>query len=245
VSRNRWIFIYGILLFLITFAFIHIAGDFLKAALSLSSILVVLVPLTSVLFTTIYWYYSDRFTELLLTQPIPRLNVYLARIGAITVSLGTAFALALTVPFLILGGLSGSVLLMAATGLFLTVVFTTLGMLFGVLLGDRMKGVGLALGLWFYFAILHDGLILILLLVFRDYPMDLPAGILGALNPIGLARVVLLMSTNASMLLGHTGALVRSLLTSSMGYVLATLLALTWMTIPIALGMRAFRRRDF
>jgi hypothetical protein len=91
----------------------------------------------------------------------------------------------------------------------------------------------------------HDALTLMLLMALRDYPLDLVSGVLGAINPIGLARVTLLMANESALLLGHTGALVRAIMTSYIGYLLAGGITIAWIVIPSLLAGRAFLRRDF
>lgn len=245
VARNRWIFAYAFLLAGMAFTFIQISGDYAKALVTLSSVVTVLIPLTTVLFSAFYWYYSDRFTELLLTQPIPRKTIFFARCAAMIASLSIGFSAGISLPFVIRGAFSLDLLLLSVTGFFLTAIFTTLGLFISLSILDKMKGVGIAFGVWFYCAIVHDGVILLMLLLLREYPLDAPAATLGTLNPIGLSRVILMMQYNSAMLLGHTGALTRNLLTSNAGLVIALFLSSAWLIAPPLLAIRRFYRRDF
>lgn len=245
IRRNRWVFIYMGLMALISFAFIRIAGDFSKALLSLSEVLSVLVPLVSILFATVYWYYSERFTELMLTQPLPRPALFFGRWLAISTALGISLTLGVALPYLISGGLERGLILTLAVGFFLTFVFVTLGLLISVTVIDRMKGIGFALGIWVYFAIVHDGGLLLFLLAFRDYPLDVAAGLGGAVNPVGLSRVVSIMFFDASFLLGHSGALVRKVLGTGLGYFLALVIGTGWLVFPVGWAALKFQKRDF
>lgn len=245
VIRNHWVFVYSLLLGGLSLTFLRIAGDAGKALVTLSNITSVLVPLVSILFSTLYWYYSDRFTELLLTQPIKRATVYWARCLALSGSLGAAYVSGLTIAFAARGEFSGGLLLLNGVGLFLTLVFVLAGILISVMTVDRMRGMGMAFALWFYFAMIHDGVILLMLLLLRDYPLDLPAAVLGTLNPVGLSRVILLVHHDASLLLGHTGALVRNLVLGPAGVVSAVLIFAAWISLPTRLGFKRFEKRDF
>lgn len=245
IARNRWVFFYAAATAALAFAVYWISGDPAKAMVTLSSIHVILVPLIASLFASVYWYYNERFTELLLTQPMRRASVLLMRYVALTGALGAGFLAGTALPLALAGGGLAGILAIAASGLFLTAAFVGLALVFCVLSADRMKGVGLALGLWVYLVFLHDGAILVSLLAFRDYPVDLPAGVLGVLNPIGLTRVTLLMTQDASLLLGHSGMLVRNLLTSWQGSALAAAIALLILALPLGIALRKWERRDF
>ncbi len=245
IMRNRWVFTFAGLLLVLSYAFIHIAGDFSKATLSLSSVLTLLVPLAASLFSVVYWYYSDRFTEILLTQPVRRGDLVMARSLALALTWAATLALGIFPAFLMLGGLSWGVILLFVTSALLAFVFTAIGTLIATSFNDRIRGIGMALGVWLYFGIIHDGLVLLLLLAFRDYPLDLPAGILGALNPIGLVRVIHLIHYDASLLLSYSGALMRSLMMGWLGLTVAGAIGLTWLAGPMLAGWCRFRDRDF
>ena len=144
ILRNRWIFIYVLFLFALSMTLIHLAGDYAKACVSLANIVVVFVPLVAGLFTTVYWYYADRFTELLLTQPLSRSDVFFARLISICTSLGLSFVIGINLAFLVHGTFNLGLVLLDLSGVFLTIIFVVLGALVGVSVPDRMKGVGLA-----------------------------------------------------------------------------------------------------
>ena len=85
-------------------------------------------------------------------------------------------------------------LVLLATGLALSLVFT--GMAFVIALGfqDRAAGLAAAILAWLSATVLYDGLVLMAVVLLREYPLERPlvAGML--LNPVDLARVLLLPS---------------------------------------------------
>lgn len=245
IMRNRWVFVYTLIVAATTFSLQKISGDYQKTMLSLSSITVVLIPLIASLFTALYWYYSERFTHLMLTQPLPRRVLLTSRIVALSTSLSACFVIGTFIGSILLGQLHLSCILLMLIGAFLTMIFSALSSWISIAVDDRMKGVGLVFGFWLYLVLVHDGFILLALIALKNEPMDFPGTLLGVINPIGLGRVVLLMYNEGSMLLGHTGALVREFLTSSKGYITAVALAFIWCVIPLALSYRAFRKKDF
>ena len=98
--------------------------------------------------------------------------------------------------------------------------------------------------LWFYFALLYDALVLFLMFLLADYPLEKAMLAFIALNPIDLGRVVVLLQMDISALMGYTGALFRELLGTGWGLGLAVLALLLWVFVPIALAVRVFRKKD-
>jgi Cu-processing system permease protein len=245
IVRSRMIPLTAILIFVLGFSCIRIAGDFSKALLALYSILSVVVPLFAMLFTGVYWYYSDRFTQLVLTMPIQRSDLFIARWSALILALGGSIGIGLIGAFATHGGLSLSLFLACALILFLVVVFVSLGLCLAILCNDRMKGIGGMLALWLYFVVVHDGGLLVLLALLKDYPMDIASALLAALNPIGLVRVGLLLHLDAPLLLSQTGAMIRRMVTSWEAYTLGTAIAVSWVLLPTWVAKRRFERCDF
>jgi len=134
---------------------------------------------------------------------------------------------------------------LALAGVALTFVFTAIAMLITVRTDDRVKGLGLAIGIWLLLAVLYDGLVLLGLLIFADYPLESPALTLMMSNPIDLARVTMLLRFDAAALMGYTGAVLQRFFGSIGGSVLAGGALVLWTAVPVALGLRAFQRKDF
>lgn len=245
VIRNRWLVFFSALLFVLTFSLIRITGDFGKSLVILSTISVVLIPLVAIIFTTVSWYYSERFTELFLTQPIPRKKVFVAKKLSWFLSMAVAVVIFPLMPFIIFGHFSWDLLLYASMALFLIGVFVSLGVLVAVHVQDRIKGIGVALALWFYLALIHDGVMLLLLVGLKNFPMDLPVVILSSLNPVGLTRVVILIALNTELLLGHSGVLIQNFLLGWGGKILEFCMGLMWLTLPAFFAFQKFRRKDF
>lgn len=245
VLRSKWLYAYVGLLALCTLAFSRVAEDPQKVQLSLVTVINFFVPLISALFTTSYWYSSESFTELLLSQPVSRHRLFWSRIVAILSGLLVSIALGLLVPLAVSGMAdSGSVWLFGAAS-FLTVVFCAIGALIATWANERMWGVGLAIGVWFYAIFIHDAIILSVLIQYRDYPLDTVSAGLCALNPIGLGRLALLMHFDAPLLLGHSGAVIRHLVETPAGYWVLVPIVLFWVFTPMLLAWRRFVKQDF
>lgn len=246
ILRSKWLAINFLSFAALSWAAGRVTADPQRTMSAIASFCVIFVPLIATLFSTLYWYASERFTHLMLTQPLPRTHLFWARFIAL------AFLLtASTMAGLDLGAFASQAWTAQKLGVMnleivaLTTVFIAVSLLICVLSPDRMRGIGIAFGLWLYLVLLHDALILLCLTALRDYPLDIAGGLIAALNPIGLARVVLLMANDSALLLGHTGALVREIMTSVTGYVLAASLTVLWVAAPTWLARRAFLRGDF
>jgi len=106
------------------------------------------------------------------------------------------------------------------SGCLLTLSFISLAFLTSTITRDKAKGIGLALMLWFYFSIIFDGLVLLFLTLFADYPLEKAMIVLTALNPIDLARILILLQLDISALMGYTGALYQQFFESGIGMML-------------------------
>jgi Cu-processing system permease protein len=135
--------------------------------------------------------------------------------------------------------------MMLVAGVALTAVFGALAVLIGGLVEDRLKGLGLALGVWLLMSVAYDGFVLWIAMAYQDYPIEKAMLALTFANPIDLARVLLIMRFDQAALMGYTGAVVQRLLGGSLGIMAATTGLAAWALVPGLLALRAFRRRDF
>ncbi len=134
--------------------------------------------------------------------------------------------------------------LLLVTGAALTIVFAALATLAAVITRDKARGIGISILLWFYFSLLYDGLVLFILFQFSDYPLEKPSIVLSSLNPIDLARTLILLQLDASAMMGYTGAVFRSFFGSVPGILYSMTVLLLWMFTPVWLAVRKFNRKD-
>mgnify|MGYP000892616410 CR=1 FL=1 len=130
------------------------------------------------------------------------------------------------------------------TGSLLTLCFVSLAFLASTLTRDKAKGIGLALMIWFYCSIIFDGLVLLFLFSFSDYPLEKVLMILTALNPIDLARILILLQLDISALMGYTGALYQQFFGSALGLLYSLFMQFLWLIIPLAIALRIFKKKD-
>jgi Cu-processing system permease protein len=130
------------------------------------------------------------------------------------------------------------------SGCLLTLSFVSLAFLTSTVTRDKAKGIGLALMLWFYFSIIFDGLVLLFLYTFADYPLEKAMIVLTALNPIDLARILILLQLDISALMGYTGALYQQFFGSGAGIVFSLLMQSVWIIVPLFFALRIFKKKD-
>lgn len=243
ILRTRFILLYTAFLFVCTFALYQLDSDSSKVVLSLLNIVLMVVPLVSIVFSTIHFFNSYEFIELMLAQPVKRSTVFLGEYFGVASSLCAAFAVGVGGPMIIFGmNLIGLTLLY--TGVVLTLVFVSLAFLASVLTRDKAKAIGIALLFWFYFSLIYDGLLLWVVYSFSDYPLEKVTLILIAFNPVDLARIVMLLKLDISALMGFTGAFYQEFFGSSLGIILSTAVLCIWIVLPIGLAQRIFNRKD-
>src|SRR6476619_1038565 len=110
-------------------------------------------------------------------------------------------------------------LTMIGTGILLSIIFVSIALLASVLTRDKAKGIGVAILLWFYFTLIFDGIVLFLLFQFMDYPMEKPMVVFSCLNPIDLARILILLKLDLSALMGATSAVFQNFFGNQLGIV--------------------------
>jgi Cu-processing system permease protein len=243
ILRNRFVMLYTLFLLLVTFSMFSLDSDPGKAILSLLNIILLVVPLVSIIFTTIHFFNSYEFIELLLSQPVNRKTIYFAEYFSISLALSVAYLIGVALPLLIFNFSESSIYLIMA-GLLLTFVFVALAFAASVSTRDKAKAIGVALLFWFYFTLIYDGLILYVIYSFSDYPLDKVTLTLVSLNPIDLARIIILLKLDLSALMGYTGAFYKNFFGSSLGVVYSILFLLIWTLAPLMLAMRKFVKKD-
>src|SRR4029079_15790501 len=243
IVRNKVIIAFTLFLFIVSMRMFQMEENASKAVLSLLNIVLIVIPLVSLVFSTIHWYNSYEFIELMLTQPISRRKVLFSEYAGVSLSLVTAILIGIGVPILIynFNGTGVSLLLIACL---LSLIFTSIAFLSSVKSKDKARGIGIALLLWFYFALIFDGLVLTLLFAFSDYPLEKVTLLLSSLNPIDLGRIYLMLQLDVSALMGYTGATYKDFFGSSTGLIYTLGIMLVWMVVPVLLAMRSFNKKD-
>ncbi len=243
IVRNKVIIGYTLFLFIVSLTMFRMDENSSKAMLSLLNIVLIVVPLISLVFSTIHYYNSYEFIEMMLSQPISRKNILLSEFAGVSLSLVSAFLLGVGVPVLLYAfNETGFSLLL--TGVALTLVFTSISFLASVNSRDKARGIGAVLLLWFYFALIFDGLILMILFTFSDYPLEKLTVAMASMNPIDLGRIFIMLKMDVSALMGYTGALYKDFFGSFSGMLYTMTIMAVWIIIPLLIALKIFRKKD-
>ncbi|WP_027067536.1 ABC transporter permease [Maribacter sp. Hel_I_7] len=247
--RSRWSYVYFLFYLLLGFVLLFLNNDVSKAIITLMNVIIILVPLISTIFGIMYFYNSKEFTELLLAQPVKRSSIFLGQYFGVAGSLTLSLVLGLGIPFVLYGLLKSDAIfdftLLLVTGAFLTLIFTVLAFNIALSNENKIKGFGYAVLLWLFMAVIYDGLFLMFLIIFKEYPLD--SFSLGAtiFNPIDLSRTLILLKLDISALLGYTGAVFKKIFGTDQGLFVSIFMLILWTLLPIWRLVFVSKKKDF
>ncbi|MBX2906129.1 MAG: ABC transporter permease subunit [Taibaiella sp.] len=243
ILKNKIVLGYTLFLFAITFSVFSLEDNTQKGMLSLLNLILFIVPLVCIIFSTIYIYNSSEFIELLVSQPIKRKSIWLSIFVGLASALSLAFTVGAGIPVLIYEP-SATGMTMMLMGLLISIIFVAIAMLAAVSTRDKAKGIGFSILLWIYFSLLFDGLVLFLLFQFADYPLEKAMIVISGLNPIDLGRILILLKMDVSALMGYTGAVFKSFYGTEMGLIISIFVMFLWAAIPLLFSLKKFNRKD-
>ena len=247
--RGRWLLGLLATLLLIGELLLRFSGGGATTRVSLLDVVLILTPLIGLVVGTMQVHHAREMTELLLAQPIARGTLFVALYLGTALPLAAVVVVGLLAPFLWHGMLLGDALvpMLALAGAAAGLAMLSTALAFVIALGadDKVRALGIALGVWLVTAVLWDGVVLLLALLFGDRPIELPMLVMLALNPFDLARVLLLLGSDAAALLGYTGAVVQRSLGSAGGRAMLVSLLTLWLVVPCVIAARSFARKDF
>lgn len=249
LMRSRWSYVYLAFYLLLGVVLLFLNNDLSKAVITLMNVIIVLVPLIGTIFGVMYYYNSKEFTELLLAQPLKRSSIFLGQYLGVALSLSMSLILGLGIPFVFYGLFKSSVIwdfsLLLITGTFLTFIFTALAFNIALSNENKIKGFGYAILLWLFLAIIYDGIFLMSLVLFEDYPLDKLSLVGTMLNPIDLSRTLILLKLDISALLGYTGAIFKNFFGTNFGLIVSLITLAIWIILPVLRIVYKSKRKDF
>ncbi|GGH44885.1 nitrous oxide metabolic protein [Mangrovimonas yunxiaonensis] len=249
LMRSRWSYVYFAFYLLLGVVLLFLNNNLSKAIITLMNVIIVLVPLIGTIFGVMYYYNSKEFTELLLAQPLKRSSIFLGQYLGVALSLSMSLILGLGIPFIFYGLFKSNVIwdfsLLLITGTFLTFIFTALAFNIALSNENKIKGFGYAILLWLFLAVVYDGIFLMSLILFEDYPLDKLSLTGTMLNPIDLSRTLILLKLDISALLGYTGAIFKRFFGTNLGFIVSLTMLLVWVILPVLRIVSKSKRKDF
>lgn len=247
--RSRWSYFYLFFYTVLGFGLLFINNDLSKSIITLLNVVVIITPLIGTVFGAIYYYNSLDFSKLLLSQPIKRNKIFLGQFFGLSTSLFLSILIGLGIPFLFYGIFKHDefidFLYIIFIGGALTFIFSSISYITAMLSEDKTKGIGISIVLWLFFALIYDGLILIALVYFKDYPLDNFVIFSSIFNPIDLSRTLILLKFDMSALLGYTGAVIQMFFGTNKGIVTILIVMFFWITIPLKIISHISKNKDY
>ena len=249
LMRSRWSYVYFAFYLSLGVVLLFLNNDLSKAVITLMNIIIVLVPLIGTIFGVMYYYNSREFTELLLAQPLKRSSIFLGQYLGVALSLSMSLILGLGLPFVFYGLFKSAAIwdfsLLLIVGVFLTLIFTALAFNIAISNENKIKGFGYAILMWLFLGIIYDGVFLMSLILFEDYPLDKLSLIGTMFNPIDLSRTLILLKLDISALLGYTGAVFKQFFGTGFGLIVSLVALSFWVILPVLRIIYKSKRKDF
>lgn len=244
ILRNKWVITYTSFLLCFTLGLMFFSSDSTKSVLSVLNVVLILVPLVSILFSSVHYYNSREFIEMLLSQPVKRSSIFFAEYSGIVISLSVSFIAGMVIP-LTFYGINIVLFYLALSGIMLTLIFSAISVFISVVNDEKVKGIGILLFVWLFFSVLYDGIVLFIYFAFNDYPLEKIVLILTILNPVDLSRVLILLKLDISALMGYTGANFREITGSASGIIISFSALFIWSAVPVYFAYKKFLRKNF
>ncbi|SEL59972.1 ABC transporter permease subunit [Parapedobacter koreensis] len=241
--RSRTIMVYTAVLAVLSVSVFSMEDSAGKGVVSLLNIVLFVVPLVSLLFSTVYLYNSAEFIELLVSQPLRRDTIWISIFVGLAVAMSLAFMVGVGIPVVLYAATASGVMLMLC-GAALSLIFVSVALWATVRVRDKARGIGLSILLWLYFALLFDAVVLFLLFQFSDYPIENGMVALSMLNPIDTSRILILLQVDVSAMMGYTGAIFRKFFGTDGGMAITATILVLWTVLPFWFSIRFFKRKD-
>jgi Cu-processing system permease protein len=242
--RSKTIVAVGLFFASVTELLFRFGGSGESTMLSLMNISLSIIPLTALVFGTIYVYNNREFIELMLSQPIQRTALFTSMYLGLTLSLAFGFTIGVGIPSILRSAILDMGIVLA-TGILLIFIFIAIAFISALKNDEKIKGMGLAIIIWLFLTILYDALIMLLIALYAQYPLERPVLILAMLNPVDLGRILLVLSADESAMMGFTGALYNQFFGSQLGVWISVGLLFAWILLPTRWGLAIFKSKDF
>lgn len=243
ILKIKIILFYTLILAVFSWSVFSLEDNTAKGVLSLLNVILLTVPLVSIIFSNIYMYNSSEFIELLVSQPIQRKTIWSSLFTGLVIAMNMAYLLGVGIPVLIfVPDMTGLIIIL--TGMMISTIFISIAVLCSILTRDKARGIGFAIITWLFLTLIYDGLVLFLMFQFSDYPIEKPMVIVSALNPIDLARIMVLLQVDVTALMGYTGAIFKHIFGTSFGLIVSFGLMILWIVIPFLISLKKFKNKD-
>lgn len=243
VLRSRWLWGYGMILFLFSFGLMYYSGGEGGGA-SLLNLLLLIVPLVSILFATFQMQESLPFAPNLLMKDISRSEILWCKYLSLFLALAVVHFVVFLSNILIRAGELREALIISILSVGLQAAFMSLGFFLASLIQRKELLLGAGILVWFYSFILYDLIVFGLSTLTNDLPISPVVFGMVALNPIDLARITYLIQLGNQSIMTFSTALLVKMMGGMSGVLTATIVLAIWMVLPLYFATRIFAKRD-
>jgi Cu-processing system permease protein len=257
--ETRWMFGFTLLLVVLVLGLSYFGlsqarevgfQGFDRVTLSLMNLVLFIVPLTGLMLGVTSVTGGSGTLALLLAQPVARGEVLLGKFAGLAAALSVALALGFGA-----GGLlvalntgpqqSGSFLVLTAITLVLGWLTVAAALAIAVVWPDRLKAMSAALLLWLLMVVAYDLAVLGATAAFHGVPLQAILFPSLILNPVDLARVLVMLSMGSGALFGPTAAVLARAFGAGPGIALGLAVLFVETLVPLLVAAAVFRRRDW
>jgi Cu-processing system permease protein len=184
-----------------------------------------------------------------MAQALSRWSIFMGMYLGMASALCISILLGIGLPLMAYGVFNspdiGMFLLLIIMAFALSIIFSLIAFLIAMKNDDKVKGLSISIFVWLFFAIIYDGLFLLLLLGLKEYPLDKLTISMIMLNPIDLARILILMKLDMSAMMGYTGAVLSKFLGKGLGILFVSASLILWTMIPLWGLHKVGAKKDF
>ncbi len=257
--RNRWTTIFAVvfggLALAISYFGMLTAGaigfqSFARTSASLLNLVLYIIPLVALTMGALSFTSEKSLSEMLFAQPITRTEILVGKLAGLFASMTIAtlagFGLAGAI-IAVKTGTGGALRYQAfvVLSLALALVFLTLAALVASVCQRKTKAFGVALFLWFFFALFYDLMAIGVTFLLKERTAN--AFIFSSLfgNPVDMTRVACLMVLDGKEVFGAAGAaLVKFLGGESASLLLLFGGLIAWIVLPFLFAQRLLKKQD-
>ncbi len=244
ILRSRWLLWVFLFLFALSFLIQAQVEDSQKSLLSMSGILLLFLPLMALLFSSLFWYQQESFTQIVLSMRFRRWQLLWGRWSALVLSMGGTSLIAIALPLVFRHNFQWQWFVFLIASFMLMMSMVSVSILIAMNFSDRLKGVSLSFAFWIYMAFLFDALLYYFISEFYSYPLEIPLVFLCALNPVTLVRLFLLMLFDSYALLGMTGLVIKNWVVGVRGMCFVFVTLFLWSLLPMLIATYRFEKKD-
>ena len=217
----------------------------IEALLSLVQVVLALVvPLVALVFTVVYVHDTMDFIQLLAVQPLARRSILGGQMAALGTALLLAVGLGLGLPIVAhLPNKAGAVFAGLGRSPCLSVHRAWHADAPGAS-GRRHAGVGLGLLTWFLFVFVYDAVLFWLMFALSDWPLEPFVVPIASVNPIDLARIMVMLEVDLAAMMGYSGAVYKQFFGGSGAWSSRASSSMLWMGVPAWATLHKFIKQD-